>query len=133
MMETRRARDLLPLLVGGLLAGILAGLLLGELLAGALSGLGSIAGQDERFRDDYVLMVATVYVTDGNLAGAWRRLQRVAGGDSVAWLLDTAEGFIARSRDVQDIRRLVALAEGLGRLTPAMEPFRLGNTAESAP
>ncbi len=133
MMKWRRARDLAPTLAGGLLAGVLAGLLLGRLLAGALPGTAFDEGQGERLRADYLLMIAAVYVADGDLPAAWRRLRQVAAGDSVAWLQDVTERFIVNSRDVQDIRYLVALAEGLGRLTPAMEPFRQRDPVDSAP
>ena len=131
MMARRFVRRVAPLLGGGLLLGLLAGLLLGQLLGGGLFSDGFADGRGAR--DDYVLLVATVYMGDGNLPAAWRRLQQVAAGDSVAWLQTTTERFIANSRNVQDIRRLVALAEGLGRLTPAMEPWRQSGPSGTRP
>ena len=133
MMARRSVRGVAPLLVGGLLLGLLAGLLLGQLLGGGLFSAGFTDGQGARLRDDYVLMVATAYTGDRNLPAAWRRLRQVAAGDSVAWLQTTTGRFIANSRNVQDIRRLVALAEGLGRLTPAMEPWRQRGPSGAGP
>lgn len=132
MLSWRTLRNALPLLLGGLLAGTLAGLLLGQLSGGGAFFGGSAGGQEERLRDDLVLMIATVYTVDGDLPAAWRRLQQATGSDSVAWLQATIARFISNSRDLQEIRRLVALAEGLGRLTPAMEPFRQRGLPESA-
>ena len=40
------------------------------------------------------------------------------------YVQEVAERYITNSRDVDDIRPLVALADGLGRLTPIMEPYR---------
>lgn len=119
------------MLAGGFLAGALAGLLLGQLLGGGALIEGG--GREQRQRDDLVLLIATAYSIDGDLPAAWRRLQGAADGNSVAWLQATTERFISNSRELQDVRRLVALAEGLGRLTPAMEPFRRRAAAASAP
>ncbi len=126
MMARRSAYGVTTLLVGGLLLGLLAGWLLGQVLGTGLFSADFADGQGARLRDDYVLMVATAYAGDGNLPAAWRRLRAVAAGESVTWLQTTTERFIANSRNVQDIRRLVALVEGLERLTPAMEPWRQG-------
>ena len=38
--------------------------------------------------------------------------------------MSITERYITHSRQVEDIRLLVTLAEGLGRLTPPMESFR---------
>ncbi len=78
----------------------------------------------QRHKDDYTLMIAAGYLTDGDVSGAIDRL-RVLGVDNVpAYVQNTTERFITNSRDIDEIRRLVALAEGMGRLTPPMENFR---------
>ena len=47
---------------------------------------------------------------------------------------EMAERYISSSRDLREIRYLVALSEGLGRLTPLMEPFRqLSRPLETTP
>jgi len=75
-------------------------------------------------KDDYTLMIAAAYADDGDLNGAVERL-RVLGVDNVpAYVQEVTERYITNSRGVDDIRLLVALAEGMGRLTPVMEPYR---------
>ena len=132
MSSWRRLRNAIPPLAGGFLAGALAGLLLGQLLGGGALIGGGAGAREERLRDDLVLLIATAYTIDGDLPAAWRRLQGAADGNSVAWLQGTTGRFISNSRELQDIRRLVALAEGLGRLTPEMEPFRRRGAQENA-
>jgi hypothetical protein len=79
---------------------------------------------DQRFRDDYVVMVAQGYLQDGDVTGALERLRWLEVDNVPLLVQDTAERFITTSREVADIRRLVALAEGLGRITPIMEAYR---------
>lgn len=76
------------------------------------------------YRDDYTVMIASGYLADGDVTGAIERL-RLLGVDNVpAYVQDITERYITTSQNVDEIRRLVALAEGLGRLTPPMESFR---------
>lgn len=82
----------------------------------------SALAQNEK--DDYTLMIAGAYADDGDLNGAIERL-RVLGVDNVpAYVQEVTERYITNSRGVDDIRLLVDLAEGMGRLTPVMEPYR---------
>lgn len=83
-----------------------------------------IADLSQRYKDDYTVMVASAYLLDADVNAAIDRL-RVLDVDNVpAYVQETTERFITNSRDLEDIIRLVALAEGLGRLTPPMENFR---------
>lgn len=86
-----------------------------------------MADLSQRFKDEYTVMIATGYLADGDLMGAVERLRRLGVPNIPAYVQDSAERYITTSRDVNDIRALVALAEGLGRLTPIMEPYRLVN------
>lgn len=115
---------------------MLRSLLLGLVLGGAL-GLylgwfqfpqetyrGDLSEMAQSFRDDYVVMVAAGYAADGDLQGALERLSRLRVDDIPRYAQRLTDRVIASSaRDIRDIRLLVALARGLGRLTPAMEPF----------
>ncbi|MCA9906043.1 MAG: hypothetical protein KC547_19435 [Anaerolineae bacterium] len=75
-------------------------------------------------KDEYTLMIAGAYADDGDLNGAVERL-RVLGVDNVpAYVQEVTERYITNSRGIDDIRLLVRLAEGMGRLTPVMEPYR---------
>jgi len=77
-----------------------------------------------RYRDEYTVMIAGGFMVDRDLTGAIQRL-RVLGIDDVpVHVQEVAERYITNSRDVDDIRPLVALADSLGRLTPIMEPYR---------
>lgn len=116
-----------------LLVGLLAGLLIGQLAGGGALNPGTVDPQDQQFRDDLLVMIGAAYSQDGDLPAAWRRMRQVVGDASVATLQATTERFIANSRNVQDIRFLVALAKGLGRLTPAMRPFLVPDPAAASP
>ena len=133
MKPWHATRSVAGLLAGGILLGLLIGLLLGQALSAGGLFAGPADGQQARLRDEYLLMVATAYTGDGDLPAAWERLRQATEGDRVAWLQETTGRFIANSRAVPDIRRLVALAEGLGRLTPAMEPWRQRGPVGSQP
>jgi hypothetical protein len=111
-------------IVLGIIAGAISGLLIGwvvfptEYINSPMADLGT------RYQEDYVLMIASGYLVDSDVNGAIERL-RVLGVENVpAYIQELTERYITNSRDVNDIRRLVALAEGLGRLTPPMESFR---------
>jgi hypothetical protein len=82
------------------------------------------ASLSERYKDEFTVMVATGYLKDGDLGGAFERLKILGVANIPAYVQAVTERFISNSRDAQDITYLVALAEGLGRLTPIMEPYR---------
>lgn len=111
-------------LLFGLLVGVGFGLYLGwgpfpvEYLNSAAPAL------SDRHKEEYTVMVAAGYLADGDATGAVERL-RVLGVDNVpAYVQEVTERYITNSRDVDDIQQLVGLAEGLGRLTTIMEPYR---------
>lgn len=79
------------------------------------------------YQEAYTLMIAAGYMEDGDPIAAVERLSRL-GVDNVPQYVQTVtERYISNSRSLDDIRLLVTLSEGLGRLTPIMEPFRLVN------
>ncbi len=78
----------------------------------------------ERYQDEYIVMVSGGYLMDGDLGGAVERLQILGTTNIPALVQETVEKFISDSRNVDDIRKLVALAEAMGRLTPIMDPYR---------
>lgn len=79
----------------------------------------------QRFKDDYTVMIANGYLADGDLTGALERT-RVLGVENVpVYIQETTERYITNSSRVEDIRALVALSAGLGRLTPIMEPYQM--------
>jgi len=78
----------------------------------------------DRFKDEYTVMIATGYAADGDLAGAVERLRLLDVENIPEHVQKTTERYISNSRNIDDIRFLVMLAEGLDRLTPIMEPYR---------
>ncbi len=62
-------------------------------------------------------LVGTVF------ADRYRILRVLGQGNIPAYVQGVTERFISNSRDATDIAYLVALAEGLGRLTPIMQPY----------
>lgn len=116
-------RFLLSLLVG-LLIGLGVGLYLGWVQYPVQFVNSPITDLSQRYKDEYTVMVAAGYVADKDLSGAVQRLQILNIENIPNYVQQLAERFISNSRNVEDIRYLVALAEGLDRLTPIMEPYR---------
>lgn len=117
-------------LIIGLLVGIGIGLYLGWVqfpLEFVDSPASNLARQ---YKDEYTVMIASSFAQDSDLGGAVERL-RVLGVENIpAYVLEVTERFITNSRNVNDIRLLVGLYEGLaGRVTPLMEPYRQVNAS----
>ncbi|MBC8171009.1 MAG: hypothetical protein H7X77_05040 [Anaerolineae bacterium] len=112
-------------LVIGLLIGVGLGLYLGwvqfpvEYINSPASAL------SQNYKDEYTVLVAGGYLADHDITGAIQRL-RVLGIENVPdYVQQMTERFITNSRDVTEIRYLVALAEGLGRTSTLFEPYRI--------
>ena len=78
----------------------------------------------QRYKDEYTVMIANAYMDDTDLNGALERMRLLGVENVPSYIQDTTERYITNSSDVNDIRALVAFSEGLGRLTPIMEPYR---------
>lgn len=110
--------------VVGLVFGGMIGLFFGWVVFPVEYVDSNIASLAPQYQEEYTVMIASGYVEDGDAFGAVERL-RALGVDNVpAYVQDLTERYITNSRDLQEIRLLVALAEGLGRLTPPMNNFR---------
>lgn len=117
-------RRFVQFLILGLVLGGLLGLYLGWFQFPRKIFRGDMTELAQSFRDDYAVMIAAGYAADGDLPGALDRLSRLRVDDIPRYVQQLTDRVIASSaRDIRDIRLLVALARGLGRLTPAMEPF----------
>jgi len=116
-------RWLLSLLFG-LIAGGLAGLFIGWEVAPTEYINSSMTDLAERYQQEYTVMVAEGYLLDGDAQGAVDRLRVLGVANVPLHVQEVTEVFITNSRNIDDTRKLVALSEGLGRLTPLMEPFR---------
>ncbi len=111
-------------LVLGLLLGAIFGLYLGWIQFPSQTRNRNMRDMSQRYRDDYTVMIAAGYALARDLEGAIERLQRLETGDVGDHVQDRTERVIRTSaRSLDDIRLLVRLANDMGRLTPAMEPF----------
>ena len=114
---------MISLIVGALL-GIGMGLGYGWVLAPVEYVNSPMSDLAQRYRDDYTVMIAAGFAVDHDVDAALERLQRLGVDNVPAYVQDTTERYITNARDIEDIRLLVGLSEGLGRLTPPMERFR---------
>jgi len=108
-------------LLVALAVGVAAGLYVGWVVSPVEYTDTAPASLAQSHQDDYVLMIATRYAGDGNLATARAGLQSL--GFTETGVADVTSRFIAAQRPESDIRRLVALAAGLGALIPEMQPY----------
>lgn len=110
----------------GVALGVLIGLFAGWQLVPVQYTDSPISALSEQYRDEYTRMIAGGYLADGDLTGAVDRLRVLGVPNIPQYVQDMAERYISNSRDLNDIRYLVALSEGMGRLTPLMdmESFR---------
>ena len=112
-------------LLFGLIVGLGIGVYIGWVQAPVEFVDSPLSYLDTAHQDDYTVMVAAGYTADHDLNGAVERL-RALNVQSVPTYVETlTERYISQGRSVDDIRYLVALAEGMGRLTPLMEPYRM--------
>lgn len=107
----------------GVIAGIAIGLVVGWWFAPAEYSQSRLSELNQSSKDDYVVMIASGYVTDRDVNGALARLSLLGVDNVPAYVQDVTERYITNSRDIDDIRLLVALSEGFGRLTGPMEAF----------
>jgi hypothetical protein len=111
-------------IVGGIVLGIAVGLFIGWVLYPTEYTNSAITSLAPRYRDDYTVMIAAGYAADGDLTGVVERLRKLGVDNVPQYVQETTERYITNSRDLTDIRLLVNLSEGLGRLTPLMDNFR---------
>ena len=117
-------RRFLRSLLLGLFIGAAFGLYFGWLHFPAEYRRGAMTELEPRYKDDYTMMIAAGYAFDQDAAGAVERLSRLGVADAAEYAQQAAERVImASSRRLSDIRLLIGLADGLGRLTPMMKPF----------
>lgn len=116
-------RVLLSLIIGAVV-GLGIGLFLGWVQFPAQPVDSPASALTQRAKDDWTVMVARAYAQDGDLTGAFDRLRPLAPANVPLFVQDVTERTISASGDVSDIRALVALSAGLGRLTPLMEPYQ---------
>jgi hypothetical protein len=111
----------------GFLLGIGLGLFVGWVLAPTEYVDSPMQSLSQRHKDDYTVMIAAGYAADKDVNAVLERLRKLNVDNIPQYVQDITERYITNSRDLVDIRLLVNLSEGLGRLTPIMENFRALN------
>ena len=86
---------------------------------------------EDRYRRDYVQLIADSYALDNNLALAQQHIEDL-GEDGSQYVLSVLIEMILRQDDEGAIRRLARLANDIGQYTPAMDPY-LPATPEATP
>jgi hypothetical protein len=77
----------------------------------------------QAYKDDYILMTASVYAADGDLAVARARVESLGVKSPGVALAETTGRFIKTRQPEADVRRLVLLAIAFKNVTPEMQPY----------
>ena len=75
------------------------------------------------YRDDYIVMIATVYEVEGDLEYALDRLGLLDQNDPAAPVVELAERIIGANGSPEDIARLARLATAVGGATPTLTSY----------
>lgn len=84
----------------------------------------------EQYQDEYTIMIASGFLVDGDALGAVERLRVLGVPNAPEHVQTVTERYITHSRNIEDIRKLVALLEALigqERLPDMMRPYRMIN------
>jgi hypothetical protein len=119
------SRASLVTLVGCLALGLGAGLYIGWVVAPVQYVDTDPASLSQTYKDDYVLMIATLYSENGDLAAARARLAALGFADPGPAVAAAAHRLIAAQKPDADLRRLARLAAGFNATTPEMQPYLL--------
>src|SRR5947209_2424347 len=116
----RMSRTALLLILAGLAAGAGLGLYIGWVAAPVQYVDTDPSSLQSAFKDDYVLMIATTYAGDGNLAAARAQLAELGFADAAAAVSASNARLTAAGLPDADRQRMAALAQALA--TSASSP-----------
>ncbi|MGD9145629.1 MAG: hypothetical protein PVI80_08710 [Anaerolineae bacterium] len=116
------------LVILGLTAGAVVGLLLGWVVWPVQYTDTAIADLATEYKDEYIVLVAAAYTTDGDLEKAQARLARLEVPNINQSLSALIDRYILEGQDESEIRALVALANAQGVLSPNMVAYVATNT-----
>ncbi len=117
------SRPLLLTLLAGLAVGLSLGLYIGWVVSPVQWVDNDPASLQQTFKDDYLLMIATIYAQDHDLASAQAELTKlgfVKPGPAVA---EAALRFIASQKPDAEVRPLARLAAALGATPSELQPY----------
>jgi hypothetical protein len=125
MIEENRSRfiRIAAWLLLGLVVGVGIGLLVGWVAWPIQFSEADPSVMEERFQQDYTLMIAAAYSEEEDLSTARRRLRSLDQDDSGRWVLGVTVSHILSGEDEPAIQHLVKLADDLGLYSPVMEPY----------
>ena len=83
----------------------------------------SPASLGQRYQDDYILMIATIYAEDGDLPAARARLSALSFDDPAQAVAEATHRLIVAQQPEADLRRGARLASALGVMTSEMQPY----------
>lgn len=112
-------------IAAGVILGAAVGLYVGWVVWPVEYSEANPAVLQEGYRQDYLLMIATVYADNGDLALAESRLDGM-GENGRFLLLDTLLTMIVREAPEADLVRLARLARDVGLTSPAVERYAGG-------
>jgi hypothetical protein len=116
-------RNILPLVLVGLVVGAALGLLTGWILWPVQYTNTAPAQLRQDYRNDYILMVAAAYQVEGNLEGAQTRLALLDPEEPARPVVELAEALTAGGGWSGDVAMLARLADALRAATPAMTSY----------
>ena len=116
------------LVILGLTAGAVVGLLLGWVVWPVQYTDTAIADLATEYKDEYIVLVAAAYTTDGDLEKAQVRLARLEVPNINQSLSALIDRYILEGQDETEIRALVALANAQGMMSPNMVAYLATNT-----
>ena len=120
------SRASLVTLVICLALGLGAGLYIGWVAAPVQYVDTAPASLSQTYKDDYVLMIATIYSGNGDLAAVRARLAALGFDDPGPAVAAATHRFIAAEKPDADLRRLARLARlaaAFNATTPEMQPY----------
>ncbi len=121
---------IIGLVILGMVAGVGLGLYLGWVAWPTEFTDANPGVMQESYQRDYVMMVATAYALDHNLADARKRIAGLGENSSETLLSYTINLILLPGADVTAIRRLVELSADLGLYSPAMDLYLTDPTVE---
>jgi hypothetical protein len=111
---TRVSRSAWVLILIALAAGLGIGLYIGWVAAPVQYVNTAPSSLQRAFKDDYILMIATAYAGDGDLASARAHLADLGFTNPATAVTDAAQRLAAAGLPQADQQRLSALAQALG-------------------
>jgi hypothetical protein len=126
MQQSQRSRTgliIAILVILGLTAGAVVGLLLGWVVWPVKYVDTAIADLAPEYKEEYILLVASAYVTDGDLEKAQARLVRLEVPNINQLISSMIDDYISEGRDETDIRTLATLGDALGVTSPKMVAY----------